>query len=247
MLLFGTGQQTPGQVGEQQGMLGLQVSRSHLRVYPAEGVRAADRSTLKKVALEDALDFAAPFHTPEGPALACLSASGRISVRRLQPPQRLPKACMLLPPSLSVACDADVPQACPAVAGLQRVPQAAARLAPTAVRGRRCGRCRAWRRCCSVRWRRCWASRCRCQPTRTAWACCRACAPSPPTASSPWRACAQSARLCPCAHTQPGDTNGWVTALQHPGQGRCRSGRSAQQRTYIAFERVCRHLVGVEV
>ncbi|KAK9818994.1 hypothetical protein WJX81_004841 [Elliptochloris bilobata] len=56
------------------------VSRSHLRVYPAEGVRTADRATLKKVFLEDLLDFAGPFHAPEGPALACLSASGRISV-----------------------------------------------------------------------------------------------------------------------------------------------------------------------
>ena len=53
-------------------------------MYTAEGVRAADRSTLKKVFLEDALDFAAPFHTPEGPALACLSSSGNISVRALK-------------------------------------------------------------------------------------------------------------------------------------------------------------------
>ncbi len=57
-----------------------QVSRSSLRVYPADALRTADCTTLKKVFLEDALDFAAPFTTPEGPALACLSASGKIMV-----------------------------------------------------------------------------------------------------------------------------------------------------------------------
>lgn len=99
------GPAAPGQVGEQQGhALRLQVSRSHLRVYPAEGVRAADRCTLKKVFLEDALDFAAPFHTPEGPALACLSSSGNISVRRTQQPRK-PACCM--PQPLVAACGAD--------------------------------------------------------------------------------------------------------------------------------------------
>lgn len=57
------------------------MTRSHLRVYPAEGLRTADRTTLKKVFVEDALDFAAPFSTPEGPALACLTSAGRIVVR----------------------------------------------------------------------------------------------------------------------------------------------------------------------
>ncbi len=73
-----------------------QASRSHLRVYPADGVRAGDRTTLQKLFLEDALDFAAPFATPEGPALACLSMSGKITARPGAPPRRARPAALAL-------------------------------------------------------------------------------------------------------------------------------------------------------
>ncbi len=86
-----------------------QASRSHLRVYPADGVRAGDRTTLQKLFLEDALDFAAPFATPEGPALACLSMSGKITARPAAPPRRARPAALAPPgrpgaPGLANAC-----------------------------------------------------------------------------------------------------------------------------------------------
>ena len=64
----------------------LQVSTTHLRLYTADSLRTADRTTLRKTRLGVPAGFAAPFSSPRGPGIACLSADGTLSVRACPPP-----------------------------------------------------------------------------------------------------------------------------------------------------------------
>ena len=58
----------------------MQASSNHIRLYTLEHVREADRTTVKKVDLNQPIAFAGVFAASRGPGLVCLSQSGVLHV-----------------------------------------------------------------------------------------------------------------------------------------------------------------------
>lgn len=58
----------------------LIATENYLRLYPVDGLRAGDRSTIRKTKLEHPLGFAAPFRSSQGPGLAAITKSGILLV-----------------------------------------------------------------------------------------------------------------------------------------------------------------------
>jgi hypothetical protein len=87
----------------------LQASSAHLRLYPADALRTADRTTLRKVQLDAPIGFAAPFASARGPGLVCISADGLLSVRSpacCLTEVHCPSCCLLT----LILCSPDLPR-----------------------------------------------------------------------------------------------------------------------------------------
>lgn len=54
----------------------------YARLYPVDGVRCGDRSTVRKVAEHTPVGFAATFSCDNAPGLVVLSSTGVLKVRR---------------------------------------------------------------------------------------------------------------------------------------------------------------------
>lgn len=57
-----------------------QASSGSLRLYAGDNLRTADRSTLKKAALDGQFGFAGAFCSARGPGIACISPEGILKV-----------------------------------------------------------------------------------------------------------------------------------------------------------------------
>jgi len=58
----------------------LQASSGSLRLYAADNLRTADRTTLKKAALDGRFGFVGAFSSAHGPGVACIAPDGTLKV-----------------------------------------------------------------------------------------------------------------------------------------------------------------------